>query len=266
MALRCRYHIALIMCLFFVGRPPGYPSPPRYASDYDNPLTGTSNRAWKHFQTAKKNVAETTHSTRRNALHRILPVARAAWYQSRLLRTVAGAWGTVASLFTNESYRIYLIFFLWVSMGITWGIVDQGWDVITATHFAVSALATGGLTAPPVDANGILAANAALFCGFYCLFGIPLMALTLGIFARLLVEGYVVEEELAAISRPLSVSEREFASRSLCSRDAAIHLSDYVVLQLMRQGKLSVESFEFMKRQYQMLDERPFWLRSVGPD
>ncbi|KAL9188141.1 hypothetical protein ACHAXT_006519 [Thalassiosira profunda] len=199
-------------------------------------------------------------------LHRILPQARSARYTSPAMRTISGAWDVVASLFTNESYRIYLIFVLWVAMGIAWGIVEEGWDPVTATHFAVSALATGGLTAPPVDANGILPARSALFCGFYCLLGIPLMALTLGIFANTMVEGYVVEEELAAISRPLSPSERDFASRSLCSKDAAIHLSDYVVLQLMRQGKLSVESFEFMKRQYQTLDERPFWLRSVGPD
>lgn len=92
------------------------------------------------------------------------------------------------------------------------------------------------------------------------------MALTLGIFARVLVEGYIVEEELAAITRPLSRSEFMFASKSLCSTDNALHLSDYIVLQLMRQGKLSLESFEFMKRQYQILDQRPFWLKSVNPD
>ena len=184
-----------------------------------------------------------------------------------LLRALARAWEATSSLVTNETRRIYLIFVLWVGMGITWGVVDQGWDPITAAHFAVSALATGGLTAPPVDEDtGILPAGAAWFCGLYCLFGIPLMALTLGIFARVLVEGHVVEEELAAISRPLTAAECRFASKSLCSTDAAVHLSDYIVLQLMRQGKLSMESFEFMKRQYQVLDRRPFWLRSVGPD
>jgi len=92
------------------------------------------------------------------------------------------------------------------------------------------------------------------------------MALTLGIFARVLVEGYIVEEELAAIARPLTQAEFAFASKSLCSRDDALHLSDYIVLQLMRQGKLNVGSFEFMKRQYRMLDQRGSWLRGVGPD
>jgi hypothetical protein len=96
-----------------------------------------------------------------------------------------------------------------------WGVKRQGWDVITSAHFAVSALATGGLTGvsadiiliidssicsenlkfiyifhlqPSVNSEGILPTEPAIFCGLYCLFGIPLFALTLGHFARLLVE------------------------------------------------------------------------------
>ena len=199
-------------------------------------------------------------------INRILPMSRFVNYKSRPLRTFAKMWDMISHLFTNEYHRIYLIFVLWVGMGITWGILDQHWDPITATHFAVSALATGGLTAPPVGPDGILPTGSALFCGFYCLFGIPLMALTLGLFARVLVEEYIVGEELAAITRPLTQAECEFAAKSLCSTDPAIHLSDYVVLQLMRQGKLSVESFEFMKRRYQILDQRRLWLKVTDQD
>lgn len=54
----------------------------------------------------------------------------------------------------NETNRIYFVFIAWIMLGVTWGVLDMGWDAITATHFAVSALATGGLTAPPVDENG----------------------------------------------------------------------------------------------------------------
>lgn len=45
-----------------------------------------------------------------------------------------------------DENRIYGIFFAWLLLGIMWGMGDMGWDFITATHFAVSALATGGLT------------------------------------------------------------------------------------------------------------------------
>ena len=80
------------------------------------------------------------------------------------------------------------------------------------------------------------------------------MALTLSEFASVLVERYIVEEELLAIKRPITRSEFKFASRSLCSDGIGIHLSDYIVLQLFRQGKLSLESFSFMKRHFQLLD------------
>ena len=43
-------------------------------------------------------------------------------------------------------------------------------------------------------------------------------------------------------------------------------LITHQVLQLMRQGKLSVESFEFMKRQYQIMDQRRFWLKVADQD
>lgn len=196
-------------------------------------------------------------------IHRIIPQSRFVHCESLATR----AWYMITSIFTNETNRIYLIFVLWVSLGVFWGIFDQKWDPITATHFSISALATGGLTAPSVDkTTGILPTGPALFCGFYCLFGIPLMALTMATIARVLVEQYIVDEELTAITRPLTPTECKFASKSLCSTDSAIHLSDYIVLQLMRQGKLSVDSFEFMKRQYQILDQRRFWLKIVDQD
>jgi hypothetical protein len=48
-----------------------------------------------------------------------------------------------------------------------------------------------------------------------------------------------------------------------------IQLSDYIVLQLMRQGKLSLESFQVMQRQYQMLDQQgdnDFWWKRKRVD
>mmetsp|Transcript_14677 Transcript_14677/g.30032 ORF Transcript_14677/g.30032 Transcript_14677/m.30032 type:complete len:511 (-) Transcript_14677:41-1573(-) len=163
-------------------------------------------------------------------------------------------WDGLRTVF-NEENRIFLWFVSWVGLGVMYGMKSQKWDFITATHFAVSALATGGLTAPPVDENGILPTEPAIFCGLYCIFGVPLFAMTLGQFASVLIEGYLVEEEHAAIIRPLSESEYEFASKSLCTKDDAVHLSDFIVLQLMRQGKMSVESLQFMKRQFELCDK-----------
>jgi hypothetical protein len=53
-------------------------------------------------------------------------------------------------------HNIYVVFCPWLSIGILWGMLDQHRDPITAIHFAVSALAMGGLTAPEVNVDGIL--------------------------------------------------------------------------------------------------------------
>eukprot|EP00979_Chaetoceros_neogracilis_P003833 scaffold666_cov272-Chaetoceros_neogracile.AAC.25 len=149
--------------------------------------------------------------------------------------------------------------FMRESVDIThrWGHTRQGWDLITSTHFAISALATGGLTGPEVNAQGILPTEPALFCGFFCLFGIPLFALTLGHFARVLVEGYIVAVEekavIKSVYQPLIVTEFEYA-KNLCSSDGDIHLSDFLVLQLLRQGKIDIRLVKLIKAQFDALD------------
>jgi len=154
----------------------------------------------------------------------------------------------------GSNHRIYIVFIVWVLLGIIWGIVDQKWDVVTATHFAISALATGGLTAPPVNEQGILPARPAIFCGIYCLFGIPLFALTLGHFARVLVQHHVLSAEYSAIKRKLTPKEFDFAKRICTPGDNLMHLSDFIVLQLLRQGKITTEVVEMMRDIFERLD------------
>ena len=150
--------------------------------------------------------------------------------------------------------RVYIVFVLWLAMGVVWGVKAQGWDVITAGHFAVSALATGGLTAPPVDAQGIMPRDDALFVGTYCLFGIPLFALMLSKAARFFVESHVLEAEARSVATPMRRSEFELA-KSLCTPDDnRVHLSDFLVLHLLRQGKMSIESIRLLRTQFELLD------------
>ncbi len=75
-------------------------------------------------------------------MHRIQRVSRNSIYgqynaKSFPTRTLA----RLCDVLSSRRHRIFLIFVSWIAMGILWGIIDQGWDPITATHFAVSALA-----------------------------------------------------------------------------------------------------------------------------
>jgi len=141
----------------------------------------------------------------------------------------------------------------WILIGVLWGMCQQKWDSITAVHFAVSALATGGLTAPDVNSQGILPAGPSIFCGVYCLFGIPLFALALTRFANILVAEYVEAQERRALTRPMSAADYEVA-KHLTTTDSVVHLSDFIVLQLLRQGKLSRDTIKAMKSNFEDLD------------
>jgi len=185
----------------------------------------------------------------------IVPSSRYINSRRLPLRFAARTFDAFTSLFTDKNRRINILFVFWIGVGVAWG-RRYGWDLITATHFAVSALATGGLTAPANNPeSGYMDTEPALFCALYSILGIPLFSFTLSQFARILIEKYYAEDEYARITQPLSPSEFEFASRRLCSTDDAIHLSDFIILQLFRQGKLSVEELDYMKIQFRAFDK-----------
>lgn len=149
--------------------------------------------------------------------------------------------------------RIYVCCIIWILVGIVWGKLDQKWDLITATHFSISALATGGLTAPQVNKEGILPAKPSIFCGVFCLLGIPLFALALGHFATALVQDHLSAMELNALSRPMSKEEYETAMY-LTTTDSTVRLSDFIVMQLLKQGKISPETVKVLKQNFDAID------------
>eukprot|EP00555_Chaetoceros_dichaeta_P007776 CAMPEP_0198260304 /NCGR_PEP_ID=MMETSP1447-20131203/9312_1 /TAXON_ID=420782 /ORGANISM="Chaetoceros dichaeta, Strain CCMP1751" /LENGTH=532 /DNA_ID=CAMNT_0043947935 /DNA_START=113 /DNA_END=1711 /DNA_ORIENTATION=+ len=155
----------------------------------------------------------------------------------------------------KKSRTLYLVFTLWIIVGILWGIRTQKWDPITATHFAISALATGGLTAPPVDATGILPNSTAIFVGFYCLLGIPLFYCVMGHYAKMLVSKNLLDMEEFIIAAPLKRYEYDLVAKSLCSPgDEYIHLSDFLVMHFLRRGGTDLDTVRLVRNQFEALD------------
>ena len=54
-----------------------------------------------------------------------------------LVRIVAQLYEGVRSLVRVEENRVAVALTLWTMLGVAWGMWDQQWDLITATHFAV---------------------------------------------------------------------------------------------------------------------------------
>jgi Ca2+-binding EF-hand superfamily protein len=74
-----------------------------------------------------------------------------------------------------------------------------------------------------------------------------------------LVSEHLAAMEEDALTRPMTANEYNVAKQNLTVRTShagrGLHLGDFVVLQLMRQGRLSVETFEVLKKEFEMLDK-----------
>jgi hypothetical protein len=68
-----------------------------------------------------------------------------------------------------------------------------------------------------------------------------------------LVDGHVSAMEANALSRPMSRDEYE-AAKHLTTNDSLVHLSDYIVMQLLRQGKISKETVLVLRYNFELLD------------
>ena len=151
-------------------------------------------------------------------------------------------------------HRVIALWVLWIGGGALWGMLTEGWGPIASTYFAVGALATGGLEGPSLTAAGTIPDKSALFVGLYCLTGIPIFAMALGQFANSLIERHVAARERRALSKSISEDEFEFAQQ-LVSNDGKIDLSEFIVLELFRLGKLDGATISTIKAEFQRLDK-----------
>lgn len=151
-------------------------------------------------------------------------------------------------------YFMYVVFLAWMAMGISWGMINQKWDIITSTHFAVSALATGGLTAPPVNERGVLPTDVAIFVGVFSLFGVPLFYLAMGHSAKLLIQAHLAENEQRIIRTPLKPYEYLIGSHLTSPENDVIHLSDFIVIQFLRRGLTDINAIKMIKKQFEAMD------------
>jgi len=178
------------------------------------------------------------------------------WWQQKRKKKRVGMIGRFFYLFQEGgTHTLLIVMVLYITLGILWGMTNQKWDPITSAHFAVSALATGGLTAPPVDESGTLPTNVAIFVGTYCLFGIPLFYCSMGHFAKVLVNVHLTNVERLIINTPLKPYEYDLVARSLCTpNDEYVHLSDFIVMHFLRRGTTDLDIVRLVKNQFEALD------------
>mmetsp|Transcript_61654 Transcript_61654/g.102563 ORF Transcript_61654/g.102563 Transcript_61654/m.102563 type:complete len:219 (+) Transcript_61654:407-1063(+) len=170
---------------------------------------------------------------------------RSALPHTRLLRRICSA---------IAEQRTLVLWVVWIAAGAFWGMLNEGWDLITAIYFAVSALATGGLQSPSLKPNGQLPNGSATFVAFYCLTGIPIFAMALGGFAHIFVQRALSAREKHVLGRPISTGEYEFAQQ-LFNADGQVDLSEFIALELLRLGKVDMGTLKLIKADFKRLDK-----------
>ena len=152
-----------------------------------------------------------------------------------------------------DANRVFALWLIWILGGAAWGVLTEGWHPINGLYFAVGALATGGLEGPALNAAGTIPHGQATFVGLYCLTGIPIFAMALGKFANLFVERHLAAKERAALQKPITRDEFEFACQ-LMGDDGKVDMAEFMAFELLRLGKIDTGTLENIKREFERLD------------
>ena len=142
---------------------------------------------------------------------------------------------------------------VWVGVGVVFGMVDQGWGLVRSLYFSVAAMSTAGLQAPNIrgDGNGNGDDFSAYFVALFCLLGVPLFGVAMGLIANIFVDSLVQ----ARVSLQQDLSDEEFNRvAGLSIDDGTVQFGEFFILELLRQGKVDMDGVHAIKRAYDQID------------
>jgi len=78
--------------------------------------------------------------------------------------------------------------------------------------------------------------------------------MALGQFANVFVERHLAAKERAALEKPISRDEFEFAQR-IMGDDGKVDMAEFMALELLRLGKIDPGTLDTIKREFKRLDK-----------
>jgi len=142
---------------------------------------------------------------------------------------------------------------VWLALGVSYGMVYEGWSLITSVYFSVAACSTAGLQAPTVPTDRNDWANS--FVTFYIVLGVPIYGMILGQFANLTIEDYLAKKQEQKINKALDEDQIRFAmAYSNNSKKAAVEWEDFLIFSLMRLGVADQDLIKSIKQQFNEVD------------
>ena len=150
---------------------------------------------------------------------------------------------------------------LW-GMGILYCIVYEGFDLPRSMYFSLSQLSAAGTVTPVCEGeetNCDIGMLRGILNSLFLWFGHPVFVYVIGQFAGIVVEEAVLEQERAKMRKPLTNEEYNFVvsingvAQSPCK--GTIDLPEFVIMQLMRLGRLSKDEISDITSLFQSLDK-----------
>mmetsp|Transcript_520 Transcript_520/g.922 ORF Transcript_520/g.922 Transcript_520/m.922 type:complete len:220 (+) Transcript_520:44-703(+) len=164
-----------------------------------------------------------------------------------------GIWDDIAAglVYYMPKLRIYILFSIWVVIGVTWACLVIKWSVLESAMFVLTTLSTSGLKSIPDNASNLSYALVAV----YMTIGIPLMAVVFGITATAAVARKVNDisnqEMLAPITEEELCMMRSFGMED---GDGSLDTKEFIILMLVRIGVLNPELVCIINQQFYDID------------
>eukprot|EP00939_MAST-03C_sp_MAST-3C-sp1_P002008 g2008.t1 len=172
----------------------------------------------------------------------------------------------------SSEIRLVVIVLVLVTVGVTYGMVDEDWTFISSIYFGITAMSTGGLQTPTIDSSALNS----LFTGCFVLIGVPVYGCCLGFFANLLVaerdddslKEIISGQEFQAMrilrqyGMPKAIAAKWFSKSNNGEeeedeedwRNEILDKVEFLQMELLRSGKIDIDFVVQCNEQFEKLD------------
>ena len=163
-------------------------------------------------------------------------------------------------IYANASSILVLFYLFWIILGGFYGVTVENWTIISSIYWAITSCATAGLQTPACswfDENGVcvISDKRGFLMGTYLLIGVPIYTATMAQFIKYLFETYLRASERKIFEHPLSLEEFEHAGAIFSgSSKEGLKFNSFVLLELIRLGRLDWDEIEVVKKKFEVLD------------
>jgi len=161
-------------------------------------------------------------------------------------------WHAAIGQYMSFESKAMIMLVLWILMGIIFGMASQKWTFVRSLYFAVAAMSTAGLQAVDVrGSDGNIDDSVAWFVAIFCVVGVPIFGLAVGIAANTFVSKLVQGRR----QLPPDLSEEDFNEvANLSVDDNIVEFGEFFILEMLRRGTVKKADIDAVKLAYDVID------------